>query len=167
MSDDPLDRVLSYAATPAETAWRKISDRVLQARGPQTYTAPLVPGFDELEAEEFLMLPTRDQYEEQVAAGEVPRYVQESEALQRKGNLAKAKRLATQLAKLSYDISWEFAEEPYLSDTAPEDRDFSRKKERHVSTGVDIAWEGNREQAPGSEMEEPARINPILKGGPQ
>lgn len=167
MTEDPLDRALSYAATPAETAWRKISDRVLQSRGPETYSSPLVPGFDELKAEDFLMLPSKDQYEEQVAAGEVPRYVQENEALERKGNLAKAKRLATQLAKLSYDISWEFAKEPYLSDTSPEGRNYSNARERHKSTGVDIAWEGNEEQAPGSEMEEPSRLNPTLKGGPQ
>jgi hypothetical protein len=157
-SEDLLGDAMAYAAAPSQNAWRKVSDKVLQSRGPATYTTPLVPGFEGSMADEVLMLPTESQYEDQVEAGETPRYVYNPEEMQRRGALARANRVVTQIAKMAAQLSWE------TEDLSREGYGTSAERERAVSDGVDRAWQQNEADDPGSSMPEPSGKNRILTG---
>ena len=167
---DLWDKAIAAASQPASDTWRNVSNSVLRRRGAATYDTPLIPGYDELEADEVLLLPSKSDYEAQVAAGEAPGYRQENDALQRRGDVNRVRGLISQISKLAYDTqespdgSWE----PYLAaDTNTFERDYSAERDRHIQQGIDIAWSGNESADRTSKTDEPSILNQSLRGGPQ
>jgi hypothetical protein len=163
--DDIVDRALSVAKQPGTDVWRRLSDKVLQDRGAATYYAPLIPGFEDTMASNILMVPSEETYQEQVARGETPHYVQHDPFREAKKDGLTARRTIRAVSKIAMAVSWEASRRPYAaSNTNPTDGVYNPEEEFDNAAGVESAWRGLNDRGQASDTAEPPVSNSTLSG---
>ena len=163
--DDLFDRAISVAKQPGTDVWRRLSDKVLQSRGPATYQTPLVPGFEETMATNLLMVPSEEKYYEQVSRGETPHYVQHDPFREAKRDGLHARRVINAVSKVAMAVSWEASRRPYITRSSnPPDGVYSAEAEADNEDGVASVWRGLDDRGQGSATAEPAMQNATLSG---
>jgi hypothetical protein len=161
---DAVEKLIGIASEPGTRAFRSVSDRVLQSRGADTYSTPLIPGFDETKGSDVLMVPTEETYAQQVAQGIAPHYVYENPFNNDVGKARKARKTYRLLSKLAIMLDPEGSTRPYRTTPNPDDGVRSHEEEYDNSQGIKSIWEGLNDLGQGSDSPEPSATNNILGG---